>query len=47
VDSLNVAFPRSFDDLSKSEWARVNREEYMRIVTERQSTCSSGMALPT
>ena len=39
VDSFNVVFTRSLDDLSKAEWARVNRQEYMRIVTERQLQC--------
>jgi hypothetical protein len=39
VDSFNVVFTRSLDDLSKAEWARVNREEYMQIVTERQLQC--------
>ena len=39
VDSFNVVFTRSLDDLSKAEWARVSREEYMQIVTERQLQC--------
>ena len=39
VDSFNVVFTRSLDELSKAEWARVNRQEYMRIVTERQFQC--------
>ena len=39
LDSFNVVFTRSLDDLSKAEWARVNREEYMQIVTERQLQC--------
>ena len=39
VDSFNVVFTRSLDELSKAEWARVNREEYMQIVTERQQQC--------
>ena len=39
VDSFNVVFTRSLDDLSKAEWARVNRQEYMRIVTERKLQC--------
>ena len=39
VDSFNVVFTRSLDDLSKAEWARVNRQEYMQIVTERQIQC--------
>ena len=34
VDSINVVFTRSLDDLSKAEWAQVSREEYMLIVTE-------------
>ncbi len=39
VDSLNVIFTRSLHDLSKAEWAIVNREEYMRIVRERKAQC--------
>ena len=39
VDSLNVIFTRSLDDLRKAEWATVDREEYMRIVTERKLEC--------
>ena len=39
VDSFNVVFTRSLDDLSKAEWARVNREEYMQIVTQRHLQC--------
>jgi hypothetical protein len=39
VDSFNVVFTRSLDDLSKAEWARVSRQEYMQIVTERQLQC--------
>ena len=39
VDSFSVVFTRSLDDLSKAEWARVKREEYMQIVTERQAQC--------
>ena len=39
VDSFNVVFTRNLDELSKAEWARVNREEYMRIVTERKLQC--------
>ena len=39
VDSFNVVFTRSLDDLSKAEWARVNRQQYMRIVAERQLQC--------
>ena len=39
VDSFNVVFTRSLDELSKAEWARVNRQEYMRIVVERQLQC--------
>ena len=34
-----VVFTRSLDDLSKAEWARVNRKEYMRIVTEHKRQC--------
>ena len=39
VDSFNVVFTRSLDDLSQAEWARVNRQAYMQIVTERQLQC--------
>ena len=39
VDSLTVIFTRSIHDLSKAEWALVNREEYMRIVRERKQCC--------
>jgi hypothetical protein len=39
VDSLNVIFTRSLHDLSKAEWAIVNRDEYMRIVRERKAQC--------
>ena len=39
VDHLNVIFTRSLHDLSKAEWAIVNRREYMRIVRERKSQC--------
>ena len=41
VDSLNIIFTRSLHDLSKAEWATVNREEYMRSVKERQQQCSA------
>ena len=39
MDSFNVVFTRRLDDLSQAEWARVNRQEYMQIVTERQVQC--------
>ena len=39
MDSLTVIFTRSIHDLSKAEWALVNREEYMRIVRERKQCC--------
>ena len=39
VDSFNVVLTRNLEDLSKAEWARVNRKEYMQIVTERQLQC--------
>ena len=39
VDSLSVIFTRSLHDLSKAEWATVNREDYMRIVNERKQQC--------
>jgi hypothetical protein len=39
VESLNVIFTRSLHDLSKAEWANVDREQYMRIVTERKLQC--------
>ena len=39
VDSFNVVFTRSLDDLSQAEWARVTRQAYMKIVTERQLQC--------
>ena len=34
VDSLNVIFTRSLHDLSKAEWASVDREQHMRIIEE-------------
>ena len=39
VDSLNVIFTRSLHDLSKAEWASVDREQYMRIIQERKLQC--------
>ena len=39
VDSFNVVFARNLGDLSQAEWARVNRQGYMQIVTERQLQC--------
>ena len=39
VDSLNVIFTRNLHDLSKAEWASVERNEYMRIVRERKQQC--------
>ena len=39
VDSLNVIFTRSLHDLSKAEWAVVDREQYMRIMEERKQQC--------
>ena len=39
VDSLNVIFVRNLDDLSKAEWAIVNRDEYLKIVRERKQHC--------
>eukprot|EP00812_Abedinium_dasypus_P007843 NODE_1_length_8589_cov_4.556480.p1 GENE.NODE_1_length_8589_cov_4.556480~~NODE_1_length_8589_cov_4.556480.p1 ORF type:complete len:2586 (+),score=446.46 NODE_1_length_8589_cov_4.556480:571-8328(+) len=39
VDSLNVIFTRSVHDLSKAEWAIVERQQYMRIVRERKLCC--------
>ena len=39
VDSLNVIFARNLDDLSKAEWAIVNRDEYLKIVRERKQHC--------
>ena len=39
VDSLNVIFTRSLHDLSKAEWASVDREQYMRIIEERKLQC--------
>jgi hypothetical protein len=41
VDTLNVIFTRSLHDLSKAEWAVVNRDEYMRIVRERKQQCTA------
>ena len=34
LDSFNVVYTRSIEDLSKAEWAVVDRAEYMRIVRE-------------
>jgi len=39
VDSLNVIFARNLQDLSKAEWAIVNRDEYLKIVRERKQHC--------
>ena len=39
VDSLNVIFARNLHDLSKAEWAIVNRDEYLKIVRERKQHC--------
>ncbi len=39
LDSLTVIFTRSIHDLSKAEWALVDREVYMRIVRERKTCC--------
>ena len=39
VDSFNVVFTRSLDDLSKAEWAQVDRKTYLQIVAERQQQC--------
>ena len=40
VDSLlNVIFTRSLHDMSKAEWASVDREQYMRIIEERKQQC--------
>ena len=39
VDSVNIIFARSRHDLSKAEWAQVDRQEYMRIIKERQQQC--------
>ena len=39
VDSLNVIYTRNMHDLSKAEWAVVNREQYMRLVRERKQCC--------
>ena len=41
VDSLNVIFTRSLHDLSKAEWASVDREQYMRINEERKLQCQA------
>ena len=41
VESLNVIFTRSLDDLSKAEWAIVDREQYMRIIEERKMQCTA------
>ncbi|MCP4965331.1 MAG: hypothetical protein GY926_08845, partial [bacterium] len=39
VDSLCVIYTRSLHDLSRAEWATVNRTEYMKIVRERRLQC--------
>ena len=39
VDSLNAIFTRSLHDLSKAEWATVDRKDYMRIIEERKLQC--------
>ena len=41
VDSLNIAFARSTQDLSQAYWATVKRTEYMRIVRERKQQCAT------
>ena len=41
VDSLNLVFARSTQNLSKAYWATVKRAEYMRIVQERQQQCAT------
>jgi hypothetical protein len=37
---FNAIFTRSVDDLSKAQWATVNRDEYLRIVMERKEECA-------
>ena len=39
VDSLSAIFTRSLHDLSKAEWASVDREQYMRIIEDRKLQC--------
>ena len=39
VDSLNVIFTQSLHDLSKAEWASVDREQCFRISEERKLQC--------
>ena len=39
VDSLNAISTRSLHDLSKAEWASVDREQYMRIIEGRKLQC--------
>ena len=41
VDSFNVLFTRGLHDLSKAEWAVVDRAEYLRIVGERKQQCTA------
>jgi len=41
ADSFNVVFTRSVSDLSKAEWAVVDREAYLRIVQERKEQCAT------
>ena len=36
---MNAIFTRSFQDLSKVDWALVNRAQCMRIVRERKQCC--------
>ena len=41
VDSLNIAFARSTQDLSQAYWATVKRSEYMKIVRDRKQQCAT------
>ena len=41
VDTMNIAFARSTQDLSRAYWATVKRSEYMRIVRERRQQCAT------
>ena len=41
VDSFNVLFTRGLHDLSKAEWAVVDRAEYLRRVGERKQQCTA------
>ena len=41
VDTMNIAFARSTQDLSQAYWATVKRSEYMRIVRERRQQCAT------